>query len=127
MDYLAIRHLHMTFAAVSIALFAVRGAMALSGSDWRRFRPLRWLPHLNDTLLLAAGVSLAAMSHQIPFQQGWLTAKVLALIAYVLLGHRALQRDVPAAQRAPWVIAAMACVTYIVAVAVTRSATLGLI
>lgn len=125
MDYLAIRHMHMGFAAISIALFALRGGLALAGADWRAWRPLRWLPHLNDTALLLAAITLAWVSGQYPFQQGWLTAKVLALVVYVVLGRQALRPGLRPARRAAWFMAALGSVFYIVAVAITRSPTLG--
>jgi uncharacterized membrane protein SirB2 len=121
MIYLAIRHLHITCAILSISLFLLRGSLALAGRDWRRGPLLRWLPHLNDTVLLAAAATLAIMSHQYPLQSNWLTAKVAALFAYILLGKQALQPNMPRAKRAAWLAAALASVSYIVAVAVSRN------
>lgn len=122
MLYLAIRHLHMTCAVLSICLFALRGGMQLAHVDWRRRRWLRILPHANDTVLLAAAIWLVLTSHQYPFVQGWLTAKVLALCAYVILGSLALRPNLSAPRRAGFFIGALLMVGYIVGVAVTRSA-----
>lgn len=83
-------------------------------------RPLRWLPHVNDTALLAAAIALAVWSGQYPLQQPWLTAKVCALLAYIMLGRQALRPGLSVAQRLPWVLAALASVAYIVAVAVSK-------
>lgn len=126
MDYATIRTLHITCAVISITLFAARGAMQLAGFDWRRWRWLRIAPHLNDTLLLAAAITLAVMSAQYPLVQPWLTAKVLALVAYVVLGSVALRRGLPARTRGLAFAAALASVGYIVGAAITRSATPGL-
>lgn len=126
MSYLALRHLHISAALLSITLFALRGALALCGVHWRRWSLLRWLPHLNDSILLAAAITLAWMSGQYPFQQAWLSAKVLALLAYIGLGKLALRAEQPQVQRLLWFIGALACVAYIVAVARTRSPWLGL-
>lgn len=100
--------------------------MALTPFNWRRITPLRWLPHLNDTVLLASAVGLAWQSGQYPLQQSWLTAKVLALVAYILLGKQALRPTPGALPRGLYFAAALVCAGYIVAVATTRSATLGL-
>lgn len=127
MPYLAVRHLHITFVTLSICLFILRGGLQLAGIDWRRWRWLRILPHLNDTLLLVAAITLALMSHQYPFVLPWLTAKVLGLCGYIILGSLALRRNLPATQRAGYFAAALLMVAYIVAVAITRSATLGLV
>jgi len=74
-----------------------------------------------DSALLLAGISLAVISHQYPGQQAWLTAKIVALVAYILLGKRALASATPGSQRPLWFIGALLSVTYIVGVAMTRS------
>ncbi|WP_428422492.1 SirB2 family protein [Methylibium sp.] len=127
MDYPTVRAVHIGCAVISITLFAARGAMQLGGVDWRRWRWLRMAPHLNDTVLLAAAVALAVMSAQYPLVQPWLTAKLLALGVYVALGRFALKRSVPPWGRRAAFAAALASVGYIVAVARTRSVTLGLL
>ena len=81
----------MTCAGISIGLFAARGGMQMAGIDWRQWRWLRVVPHLNDTVLLSAAVALALASHQYPLAQPWLTAKVVALVVYVFAGSRALR------------------------------------
>ena len=55
----------------------------------------RWVkivPHVVDTLLLVSALTLVFWSDQYPFEQPWLTAKVLALIVYIALGTIALKR-----------------------------------
>ena len=52
--------------------------------------------------------------------QGWLTAKVLGLVAYIVLGAVALRRGRTKAARAPAFVAALLTAGYIVSVAVTR-------
>ena len=126
MEYLNVRAVHIACAGISIGLFAARGAMQVRKVDWRRWRWLRIAPHLNDTVLLGAAVTLAVMSGQYPFAQAWLTAKVLALFAYVALGRVALGKDVPPRRQRIAFVTAMLSVGYIVAVAVTRSASLSL-
>ena len=126
MDYLSVRTVHVACAGTSISLFAARGLMQMGNVDWRRWRWLRIAPHLNDTVLLSAAVALAVMSGQYPFVQTWLTAKVLALCAYIALGRVALGKDVPPQRRRIAFVAAILSVSYIVAVALTRSASLGL-
>jgi uncharacterized membrane protein SirB2 len=127
MDYLTVRAIHVATVCISIGLFAARGAMALGGVDWRRWRWLRIAPHLNDTLLLGAAITLAVKSSQYPLVQPWLTAKVVALFVYVALGSVALRRRVSVPARRAAFAAALASVGYIVGVALTRSATLGLL
>lgn len=125
-EYLLARHIHMSCAGISIGLFTLRGGLQLAGLNWRRWRLLRSLPHVNDTVLLCAAIALAWQSQQYPIAQNWLTAKVVALVVYVGLGSVALRpRAAPLLAR--WSFAAaLATVGYIVWVARTRSATLGL-
>ncbi len=118
-DYLVLRHLHIALAVASLLMFCGRGVLLLCGRAIPR--PLRWLPHVNDTLLLAAAITLVVWSGQYPLQQGWLTAKVCALLAYILLGKQALRRDLSRVQRLPWLAAALIAIAYIFAVAMTRT------
>ena len=121
MDYMALRHFHMGCAAASITLFTLRGGLELAAVNWRRWALLRLVPHVIDSALLIAGISLAVISHQYPGQQAWLTAKIVGLVAYILLGKRALAPATLRAQRPLWFIGALLSVTYIVGVAMTRS------
>ena len=95
MGYLAIKHAHIGFVGISITLFVLRGLLQGVDIDWRRWRLLKILPHVNDTLLLGAAIWLAVTSHQYPFVAGWLTAKVFGLLAYIGFGMLALRRNRP--------------------------------
>lgn len=121
MDYATVRLVHITCAITSVSLFALRGTLQGVGVDWRRWRTLRIAPHVNDTLLLAAAVTLAVRSAQYPLMQPWLTAKVLALLLYIAAGRLALQRDGPVATRRAAFGVALASVAYILLVALRRS------
>ncbi len=127
MEYAHIRLIHITCAVISVSLFTLRGVWQWRGVDWRRWRWLRVVPHVNDTVLLSAAVALALMSHQYPVAQSWLSAKVLALLLYIGLGGVALSpRASRLTQRAGFA-AALICVSYILWVARTRSPVLGLL
>lgn len=124
MEYAAVRHLHITCAAISIALFVARAGLSLRGIDWRRWPWLRIIPHVNDAVLLSAAVTLSAWSQQYPWQLPWLGTKILLLIAYILLGRLALRPDQPLAQRWCYFVAALGTVFWLVGVALTRTPTL---
>lgn len=121
MSYLAIKHLHMSFAILSGLLFLTRGIMMLAGSGLLQKRVLRIAPHVIDTLLLASAVTLAVIGQQYPFVQAWLTAKVLALVGYIIAGSVALRPGRPKGVRAIAFIAALMLFAYILKVAVTRN------
>jgi len=127
MDYLVLRHLHISCAAISITLFVVRGTCQTAGWQWRQWRWLRIAPHLVDTVLLVAAISLAWRSQQYPFAQNWLSAKVVALLVYIGLGSLALRTGASRTVQRAAFLGALLTVAYIVGVAMTRSASLGLI
>ena len=126
MDYAHLRLLHISCASISITLFVLRGALQFAGVDWRRWRWLRIAPHVNDTVLLAAAIGLSLISHQYPLQQHWLSAKVIALLVYIALGHMAFRAGAPRSRQALAFGAALATVAYIVAVAINRSPGAGI-
>jgi uncharacterized membrane protein SirB2 len=121
MTYLWLKHLHMTLAAVSGSLFLVRGLWMLADSPMRQRAWVRSAPHLVDSLLLATAIALAWWSGQSPIANPWLSAKVGALIAYILLGSVALKYGKTAPIRAAAFVAALCCFVYIIATAVTKN------
>ena len=126
MNYLAVKHAHMGFVYLTITLFVLRALLQFAGQDWRKWKLLRILPHVNDTLLLTAAIWLSVTSHQYPFVHGWLTAKVIGLLAYIGFGMIALHRIAPLRVRLPAFAAALASVSYVVLAAITHSPWLGL-
>ena len=121
MTYFALKHLHVTFAALSGLLFLVRGIWMLSGSQRLQQRWVKVVPHIVDTLLLASAIVLAVWSSQYPGQSPWLTAKLVALVVYIVLGAIALKRGRTKGVRTAAFFGALACFAYIVSVAVTKN------
>jgi uncharacterized membrane protein SirB2 len=119
--YSWIKLLHVTCVALSFSLFFGRGLWLFTGTRRALWGWLRIMPHIVDTLLLASGLTLAVFIHQYPFvNSGWLTAKVLGLVAYVAFGMVALHyRRSRLVARAAWVVA-MLVFAYIVSVAITK-------
>lgn len=66
-------------------------------------------------------VALAWRGGQYPFAQSWLIAKVLALLAYIVLGTVALKRGRTKTVRVIAFAAALAAAPYIVAIALARN------
>lgn len=125
MDYLAVRDIHRVCAVISISLFVLRFALQCLGQPWRRQLWLRILPHVNDSVLLGAALWMTVQLEQYPLTHALLSAKLLALLAYILVGKRALTPGLAARQAWIAFLLALACVSYIVAVALTRSVSLG--
>lgn len=118
--YLFAKNLHVACVIVSLGGFAARGLLMLAGSPLLGARVTRIAPHVVDTLLLASALWLAWMLRQYPFVHGWLTAKVLGLVAYIVLGAIALRRGRTKGIRVAAFVAASATAFYIVSVALTH-------
>ena len=126
MDYGLLKSVHILCAGLSVSGYIVRGVWMLQESPRLQARWVKITPHVIDTLLLVSAIALAIQVEQYPFVHGWVTAKVLALIAYIGLGSIGLKRGRTRTARLTAGIAALATFGYIVAVAVTRSPSLGL-
>ena len=86
MSYQLVINLHITAALISVLLFLYRGMWVLRHGQANRPRWMKWLPHINDTILFVLGISLMLMIQQYPVVNAWLTAKLIALLVYILLG-----------------------------------------
>jgi len=118
--YLAVKYVHVAAVAISFALFFLRGVWMMRGSSLLARRWVRVVPHVNDTVLLAAGVWLAALLRQVPGLSPWITAKLVGLVLYIALGMLALRfLRRKGARIAAW-LAALVVFGYIVAVAVSH-------
>jgi uncharacterized membrane protein SirB2 len=115
--YAQVKWLHVGTVILSGALFFARGLMMLARSPRANHALLRYSSYAIDTVLLAAALALAAMLHQYPFVHGWLTVKVLLLLAYIVLGSLALKRGRSYRVRAASYVAALAVYAAIIAVA----------
>jgi len=113
--------IHRTCATLSVLGLTLRWVISLRASPAALPRWARVAPHVNDTLLLAAGVVLMVLTGQHPPQQVWLTAKLLALVLYIGLGVVALKTSLSRNVRIPAGVAALLVFGYIVSVAVTRN------
>ena len=115
--YLALRHAHIGFVILSIALFVLRGGLMLAESHWVHSAWLRYPSYAIDTSLLTAALMLTSVVHQYPFGNGWLTMKVALLVVYVVLGSIALKRGRSRRIRLAAFVAALLTVGFLVNVA----------
>ncbi len=119
--YPVLKHVHVTCAVVTLALFLLRGAWMMRDSPRLAARWVRVVPHVVDTVLLASAITLAVIIGNAPVTHGWLTAKVIGLLLYIVLGTVALKRGRTRAIRIGAFFASLAVFGYIVSVAVTKS------
>ena len=123
MSYYWIKVIHVSTVVFTAGFFALRFYWMLSFPHLLTRAWIRILSVSNDTLLLIAGITLAIKSHQYPFQASWLTAKLIALVLYIILGSLALKRAETRRARGICGILALICVGYIIAVALNRTPT----
>lgn len=91
MPYLVIKHLHATFAALSLLIFIIRGIGLATGSARLHNTLFRILPHVVYTLLVLCGVALASLSGQ--WDQSWVWMKIVLLVVVVGFSVPAFKRQ----------------------------------
>lgn len=116
MDYSMLKHSHMGFAYLSILLFVLRFVGFYFAPVLRRYKLLRILPHVIDTLLLVTAIILCVQIAQYPLTHHWLTAKVVGLVGFIGLGVVAMRQ----ANRAAFV-GAVLCFVYVLGVAKAKN------
>jgi uncharacterized membrane protein SirB2 len=119
--YASAKLVHIVCVLLSLAGFVGRYLWARRGAR-RLTRPLaRVVPHVNDTVLLAAGIAMLWLARSNPWALPWLRAKIAALILYVVLGAIALRHDNPPRLRTLCFAAALLAFGYITTAAVTKT------
>lgn len=119
-DHALLKTVHISCVVLSIAGFTLRAGLMLAGSPALRQRWVRTVPHLVDSLLFFSGLGLAWNLQQYPGTTPWLTAKLAALVLYVIFGALAL-RGRHLSRRLSALILAYLTFAYMVSVALTRS------
>ena len=117
--YLLLKFAHVFCALTTVVLFTVRIGLDVVGRPWRS-SPLRWIPHANDTVLLAAAIGLCLITGWAPLVHHWLTAKVLLLVGYIIAGKLALDPRVSLNRRVTATSVALALVAGIFFFAQTK-------
>lgn len=115
--YILLRHIHLTTVALSVGLFILRGYWMVRKPVRLEQRWVKIVPHVVDTILLVSAIGLLFQIGQYPFVNHWLTAKVLGLVVYIVLGTIALKRGKTLTVRLAAFAGALITVAYIIAVA----------
>jgi uncharacterized membrane protein SirB2 len=120
MDYATLLSIHSAAVGISLGLFLLRGVWLMNGSAMLARKWVRIVPHINDTVLIAAAIGMLVVAGLNPLEHGWIMAKIVALLAYIALGTIALKRGKTPLQSKLAFVGALAVFGYIVAVAVTK-------
>src|SRR5690625_2100352 len=118
MSYIAYKHLHTSFAALSIIFFIIRAYWSVLERWCLQNTFVRVVPHIIDTLFLLSGL---AMAFTIGFNHPWLIAKTIGLIAYIYVGIFAIRRGRTPQIRLLSAVIAVLIYVYIVGIALNKS------
>ena len=121
MSFFLLKHIHVTCAGISIALFFLRGIWSFNGSPIMRQGWVKVVPHAVDTLLLASALGMAYLIQQYPFGDARLTAKFFGLLLYIIMGSVALKYGKTKAIRIAAWLGAQVVFAYIVLVATNHT------
>jgi uncharacterized membrane protein SirB2 len=121
MIYLLLKQVHVGFALLSISGFVLRWTWVMMRSRWSQHRLTKTAPHIIDTLFLTSGLMLAYTIGQYPFFTGWLTAKVVGLLVYILLGMAAMSGRISRKGKVIAFVAAVSSYAWILSVAMLKS------
>jgi len=119
--YLFIKIVHISCVVLTTASFGLRGYWMMTASPYLSHKVTKVLPHIIDSILLLSAILLTLIIRQYPFEQSWLTAKLIGLILYILLGTIALKRGRTPATRVTAFSLALLTIGYIVGVAIHKS------
>ena len=121
-SYFVLLLIHVSTVFISIVGFFIRGVWMIQTSPRLQQRWVKIAPHINDTVLLLSGIVLVIFTSQYPGPAAWLNAKIIALIAYIVLGTIAINRGkTQGVKITAWVLA-LATYAYILMVAYSKSA-----
>ena len=113
--YPQIKWVHIAAVSASGSLFALRGALVQARRpQWAMAAPVRYASYAIDTVLLTAALMLLTLLPGAMFANGWLTTKLVLVVAYVVLGTFALKRGrTPRARTACYFAALLAFATIV--------------
>jgi uncharacterized membrane protein SirB2 len=119
--YPQIKWVHIAAISASGSLFALRGALVQAGHPrWAMAAPVRYLSYGIDTVLLTAALMLLTILPGAMFANGWLTLKLVLVVAYVVLGSFALKRGRTPRMRTTCFVAALLVFVTIIGIALAH-------
>ena len=121
----AVKLIHITCVILSISGFTLRAWWKFSDSprlqQRLQQRGAKTLPHIIDTFLLVSALTLLKLHQLSVFEQPWLQAKIIVLLAYITFGLLFFRKAKTKNQQLVFFVLAVSCFAYIVGVAMTKS------
>ncbi len=81
--YEIIKYIHIGCVVLSLSGFCLRSYFLLSDPEKLTLAWLKYPPHVVETLLLLSAIAMLPLLGQYPFVDGWLTAKLVAMLLYI--------------------------------------------
>lgn len=113
--------IHVTCAYLTGAGFILRGMLALKEMSVLRYRAVRTVPHVIDTILLVSALTMLHRLSLNPMQAPWLLAKISALLAYIGFGFLMLRFGRTQRRRCIGFVGGLGTYVYIVGAAHSKS------
>lgn len=120
--YELLKLVHIFCVLMSGTLFIYRYVRLSIYPEQTLAKVLKVLPHINDTVLLAAAIGMLSLIDLNPFATPWLLAKILALAGYVLLGTVCLRSRPGSRRQTISFAAAISVFAYILLVGISKQA-----
>ena len=114
-----LKTLHIIFILLSLGSFIGRVILSEIKPILLELKAIKIAPHIINSFLIVSGFSLVFQGGWLSSDFGWIIAKLVALLAYIALGILVLRLK----GQNKWLAfaAAMLCLAYIGAVAVTKN------
>ncbi|WP_411358733.1 SirB2 family protein [Pseudidiomarina salilacus] len=124
MPYEALKHLHVTFVAVSVLLFVLRFFWHTMDAAMSKQKWVKIVPHIIDTFLLLTIVALLLEWQQWPWETAWLGNKLLGLFGYIAFGLVAMKAKTKAMAYVGFVVA-LGWIAFLLHIAFSKQALIG--
>ena len=111
---------HVSSVVISGSLFIYRFALMNKRPDQPLPKTLKIVPHINDTILLGAALGMLYVAGINPFTTPWLFAKILALVAYIVIGAISMRSTPGSKQQTVSFVAAISVFAYILLVGLSK-------
>jgi len=113
-----LKFFHVSTVIITVLLFIWRWRLFATGKTPPHF--LKWLPHLNDSLLLFSGIAMVWLHPWNLLDNGWLPGKISLLLVYIYLGTKAMHNLKSTGGAKQWGIAALGVYILMVSLAILK-------
>ncbi|MCH8134787.1 MAG: SirB2 family protein [Proteobacteria bacterium] len=118
--YETLKLAHISCVVISGSLFVYRYARLSLHPDRALSKPLKVLPHINDAVLLSCAIGMLSLIGLNPFTTPWLLAKIVALVAYIVLGTICMHSLPGSRRQSVSFVAAISVFAYILLVGLNK-------